>query len=153
MTVTVLADVTVRAVAAALLHSLWQGLLIGAVASLLWWVLRDSRPNVRYVLGCVTLTLMVAAWAGTAWRTAVQLLPQIPVAGQTPPALGPAGPLDFSPAIRPIAKADLESDGMPWSRRLDAWSVRLVPLWLTGVLALSLRLAVSWWLLQRMRRA
>jgi beta-lactamase regulating signal transducer with metallopeptidase domain len=154
MTVTVLADVTVRAVAAALLHSLWQGALVAAVTAVLWWMLRAGRPNVRYVLGCVALTLMVAAWAGTAWRTAVQLFPQTPVAGQTPPALlGPAGPLDFSPAIRPIAKADLESDGVPWSRRLDAWSVRLVPLWLAGVLALSFRLAFSWWLVQRMRRA
>ena len=100
MTATLLADVTVRAVAAALLHSLWQGALIAAVTAALWWTLRGSRPNARYALGCVALALMVGAWAATAWRTAAQLIPQTPVAGQAPAALlGPAGPYRPAPTV------------------------------------------------------
>jgi beta-lactamase regulating signal transducer with metallopeptidase domain len=154
VTVTALVDVTVRAVAAALLHSLWQGALIALVTGLLWWALRGSRPNARYVLGCVALALMVSAWALTAWRTAVQLLPAAAVAGQTaPPALGPAGPFDASPAIRTISRAELDEGEVSWARRLDSWSLRLVPLWLVGVFGLSFRLALSWWVVQRLRRA
>lgn len=154
MTVAAIVDVTVRAVAAALLHSLWQGALVALVTGLLWWALRGSRPNTRYALGCVALTLMVSAWALTAWRTALQLMPVTAVAGTTaPPALGPAGPFDASPAIRTISRAELDESKVSWARRLDSWSVRLVPLWLVGVFGLSFRLALSWWVVQRLRRA
>jgi beta-lactamase regulating signal transducer with metallopeptidase domain len=154
VTATLLADVTVRAVAAALLHSLWQGALVAAVTGVMWRALRHSRPTARYALGCVALALMVGGWAATAWRTAVQLLPDAPARASlaTPrPALGP-GLFDYSPAIRTISLAELEDVRIPLARRLDVWSVRLVPLWLAGVFGLSFRLALSWWLVQRMRR-
>ena len=156
MTATMLVDVTIRAVAAALLHSLWQGALVATVTAVLWWVLRRSRPTARYALGCVALALMVGAWAATAWRTAVQLIPEAPARtglALPPPALGPAGLFDSSPAIRTISPAELEDGRVPLARRLDVWSIRLVPLWLAGVFGLSFRLALSWWLVQRMRRA
>jgi len=155
MTATLLADVTVRAVAAALLHSLWQGALVAAVTAVLWWTLGATRPNARYVLGCIALALMVGAWAATAWRTAARLIPEAParaLVAAPAPALGPAGLFD-SPAIRIISRAELEDGREPWARRLDVWSVRLVPLWLVGVFGLSFRLALSWWLVQRLRRA
>jgi beta-lactamase regulating signal transducer with metallopeptidase domain len=154
VTVILLADVTIRAVAAALLHSLWQGTLVAAVTAVLWWALRRSRPTARYALGCVALALMVGAWAATAWRTAVQLIPAAPArAAVGAPSLGPAGLFDYSPAIRTISRAELEDGRVPLARRLDVRSVRLVPLWLAGVFGLSFRLALSWWLVQRLRRA
>ena len=155
MTVTVLLDVTVRAVAAALLQSLWQGAIVAAFTAALWWVLRGGRPNARYALGCLALAIMVVAWAATAWRTAAQLIPDTAVApGRAPAvALGPAGPFDYSPAIRSITQAELDEGHVSWARRLDTWSIQLVPLWLVGVFGLSCRMALSWWLVQRMRRA
>ena len=155
MTGTALLDVTVRAVAAALLHSLWQGAIVAAIAAILWWALRDGRPNTRYALGCLALTVMVGAWTVTAWRTAAQLIPDVAVAGGQAPvaALGPAGPFDDSPAIRSITQAELDEGHVSWARRLDTWSIQLVPLWLVGVAGLSCRMALSWWLVQRMRRA
>jgi len=156
VTASLLADVTIRAVAAALLHSLWQGALVAAVTAASWWILRGSRPNARYALGCVALALMVAAWAVTAWRTAEQLIPDAParVGLATPaPALGPAGIFDYSPAIRMISRAELEDGRVPLARRLEIWSVLLVPLWLAGVFGLSFRLALSWWIVSRMRLA
>ncbi|HZI80617.1 MAG TPA: M56 family metallopeptidase, partial [Vicinamibacterales bacterium] len=155
MTPSAIVDVTVRAVGAALLHSLWQGALIVMVTAVLWWALRGSRPNARYALGCAALALIVAAWAATAWRTAVQLIPVVSAAGlsATVAPLGPAGPFDFSPAIRTISPAALDQGDVSWAGRLDSWSVRLVPLWLVGVFGLSFRLALSWWLVERMRRA
>lgn len=156
MTVAVLAHVTVRAVGAALLHSLWQGALVAAVTGALWWTLRGSRPNARYALGCVALVLMVGAWTTTAWRTAAQLIPETParpgISAPVPP-LGPAGMFDYSPAIRTISRGELEEGQAPLAQRLEVWSVLLVPLWLTGVVGLSFRLALSWWVLTRMRSA
>ncbi|HET9266873.1 MAG TPA: M56 family metallopeptidase, partial [Vicinamibacterales bacterium] len=155
MTATALLDVTVRAVAAALLHSLWQGAIVAATAAVLWWALRGGRPNARYALGCLAMAIMVGAWAATAWRTAAHLIPVAAVAGGQAPAvaLGPAGPFDYSPAIRTITQAELDEGHVSWARRLDTWSIQLVPLWLVGVSSLSFRMALSWWLVQRMRRA
>ena len=56
---------------------------------------------------------------------------------------------DYSPAIRTISRAELEGQ-VPLARRLEVWSVLLVPLWLAGVFGLSFRLALSWWLVTRM---
>jgi beta-lactamase regulating signal transducer with metallopeptidase domain len=155
VTLTALLDVTVRAVAAALLHSLWQGAILAAITAALWWALRGGRPNARYALGCLALAIMVGAWAATAWRTAAQLLPDAAVRPGQPPAvaLGPAGPFDYSPAIRSITQAELDEGHVSWARRLDGWSIQLVPLWLVGVFGLSCRMAFSWWLVQRLRRA
>jgi hypothetical protein len=63
-----------------------------------------------------------------------------------------------APAVKPMAsdRTPLRQAAAPrwWSReRLDAWSVIAVPLWLLGVLVLSLRLAASWLLVERIRRA
>ena len=115
MTVTLLLDVTVRAVAAALLHSLWQGAIVAAIMAAVWWALRGGRPNARYALGCLALAIMVAAWAATAWRTAAQLIPDTAFARAQAPAvaLGPAGPFDYSPAIRTITQAERLARGQP----------------------------------------
>src|SRR5215510_12408331 len=44
-----------------LLHSLWQGALIGAGFALLRLALRRQSAHARYLAGCVCLTLMLAA--------------------------------------------------------------------------------------------
>ena len=107
-----LLEVALRSIGAALLHSLWQGALLGGVAALVLRALGGSRPSIRYLVACTGLALMVVAWTATAWQTAAQLVPEARAAaraGAAAPALGPAGPFDFSPAIRPISRADLEA--------------------------------------------
>jgi beta-lactamase regulating signal transducer with metallopeptidase domain len=44
----------------ALLHSLWQGALVGAVFALLRFALRRRSANARYVAGCLSLGLLSA---------------------------------------------------------------------------------------------
>ncbi len=44
----------------ALLHFLWQGLLIGVLAAIGFYVLRNAKAQSRYLLGCVALTLCIA---------------------------------------------------------------------------------------------
>ena len=140
-----LLDAALRSIGAALLHSLWQGALLGGVTALVLRALGGSRPSARYVVACAGLALMVVAWTATAWQTAAQLVPEARAAaraGAAVPALGPAGPFDFSPAIRTISPADLD-DRRPGVARSPRESGRcaLVPVWLLGVFGLSLRLA------------
>jgi beta-lactamase regulating signal transducer with metallopeptidase domain len=155
-------DVAVRAVGWALLHSVWQGALVATVTWSLLWTLRGSAANVRYVVACLGLAVMVGAWTATAWRSAAVLSLDARAAARaaagTPAVLlGPAGPMDTSPAIRIISPADLspahlEMGRASWQRRVDGWSPVLVPLWLMGVSALSVRLGIAWLLVERLRR-
>jgi len=163
MSDTLMLDVAVRAVGWALLHSVWQGALVAALTWVLLWALRDSEANVRYAVACLGLMVMVGAWTTTAWRSAAGLSFEARNAARaatvmTPPALlGPAGPTDTSPAIRNISAADLARTDLDvgrasWQRRVNRWSPVLVPLWLIGVSALSVRLAIAWLLVERLRR-
>jgi len=98
VTVTVFVDVAVRAVAAALLHSLWQGALVVAVTALWWQVLRGS------VLA-LSLRLAVSWWLVQRMRRAAWL----PVA---PPLLDRARELahrlGIARAVRVVQSAAIQ---------------------------------------------
>jgi beta-lactamase regulating signal transducer with metallopeptidase domain/protein involved in polysaccharide export with SLBB domain len=50
----------------AVLHSVWEGVALAMLFAVSAWVLRKASPQIRYVLGCVTLALMVFAPIATA---------------------------------------------------------------------------------------
>ena len=151
-------DVAGRAVAAALLHSVWQGALIAALAALALRVLRGASAQSRYVVACAGLTAMLGGFAITAARSAADVEGGRQTALNAPPTptappLGP-GPLDFSSAIRELRPSDLtENARLPsWPVRLQRWSAAAVPLWFAGVVLLSVRVSVGWLVLARLRR-
>src|SRR5262245_15198563 len=98
-------DVAVQSIGVALLHSVWQGALVGVVTAMVLKALGDVRPSVRYLVACTGLALMVAAWTITAWQTARTLAPAGPAADRAEVAAPPLGPgaFDGSPAIRDIS--------------------------------------------------
>ena len=151
-------DVAGRAVAAALLHSVWQGVLAAGFAAIALRALRAATAQARYVVVCLTLAGLVGAWTVTALRSAIDQLdsPVTAAAGTSrsvPPLLGP-GPLDFSSAVRVLRPSDLNpaSTAPSWPARLERWSASAVPVWFAGVLFLSLRVSVGWLALARLRR-
>jgi beta-lactamase regulating signal transducer with metallopeptidase domain len=151
-------DLVVRALGWALLHSIWQGALIGFVVALLLSALKNRSAQQRYVVACVGLAAMVAAWIGTAVvvNHTPESAPQRTVLAQAPPALGPAGPDDRTPAIRVIESPESlnrEVERLPMRQRMEAWSSALVPLWFGGVAILSVRLGLAWMGVARLRRA
>src|SRR5687768_55715 len=95
-------DVAARAVAAALLHSVWQGAVAAGFAAIALRARRAATTQARYVHACRTLAGLVGAWTTTAVRSAIDQRdsPVTPAPGTSrsgPPLLRP-GPLDFSPA-------------------------------------------------------
>jgi beta-lactamase regulating signal transducer with metallopeptidase domain len=148
-------DVAVQSIGVALLHSVWQGALVGGATAMALKALGGVRPSVRYLVACTGLALMVTAWTVTAWQTAAGFASEGPTAaGRAEVAAPPLGPgtFDVSPAIRPISREALETPTPSWRYRLEAWSATVVPVWLLGVCALSVRLAGGWLRLARVRR-
>jgi beta-lactamase regulating signal transducer with metallopeptidase domain len=151
-------DVAGRAVAAALLHSVWQGVVAAGFAAIALRALRAATAQARYVVACLTLAALVGAWTVTALRSAIDHVnsPVTAAAGTSrsvPPLLGP-GPLDFSSAVRVLRPSDLNtaSTAPSWPARLERWAASAVPLWFAGVLFLSFRVSVGWLALERLRR-
>jgi beta-lactamase regulating signal transducer with metallopeptidase domain len=126
----------------ALLHFLWQGVVIALVAALLLQLLRDARPQVRYAVGCLALlACALAPFADIAWQLSVQSVatPAMP-GGFKRNAL--AGTLSLAPLV-PSAYAGLAAlridQALPW----------IVSVWAAGACALSLRMAMGVWWIRR----
>ncbi len=125
-----------------LLHFLWQGVLIAIVYSAARrWAARSRGPNVRYLLGCAALAIMVAA-------------PVLTWSLLRPPAPDPVGAA-FS---APIAATSTSVRSVPAS--FPAAAYRAVPapflswvvaVWLAGAVAFWLRLTGGWVLAERLR--
>lgn len=126
----------------ALLHFLWQGIALAALAAAAMAVFR--RPSVRYVAGVATLALMLLSPVATflfyaqqrssAAQTTASPLAAVawPTAKSKPATSGSTDPFQLP----------LSLGGLPW----------LVEAWLLGVAFFSLRSAGGFFLLQRERR-
>jgi beta-lactamase regulating signal transducer with metallopeptidase domain len=129
-----------------LLHFLWQGAAIAALAAALMVAFR--KPSTRYLLGLAALALMVGSFGATFASL------YTPVA-----ALDPAGALAAAPAspekdaiASPFAmlsesQAALVSDTVP--SFAQTWVARI---WLAGVFLLALRIVFGLVWLEHLRR-
>src|SRR5207253_1411723 len=147
----------------ALVHSLWQCALAAAGLAALLAVLPPRAARARYALAVATLALTLALPIGTLVRlhdaspetTAGSPITAAPAPASRAPAASPE-PMPLSPqathrygsAAPAIAVLRLVP---PIRARLELLLPWIVVLWLTGVVALSLRLASGWLAARRLR--
>lgn len=118
-------DIT-HAISVALLHFVWQGLLIASLTWVALAILRNGSARLRYFVGCAALGVMTLVPFVTAWvvyRAPVEagVRHQIVAIPQT------AGPAALSPVSSPPI----------WIAALEAWAL---PVWFGGVLIFAVRL-------------
>lgn len=126
----------------ALVHFLWQGTAIAALAASAMAAIR--RPSARYVIGVGALILMLIAPIATFLFYSQQNANSADVATSSP----------LAAAAWPTAKGNTGTSGAtaPWqTRSLNAFPW-LVEVWLLGVALFSLRSAGGFILLERERR-
>jgi bla regulator protein BlaR1 len=135
-----------------LLHSIWQGCLVGMAFGMLRHALRRQSADIRYLAGCAALVLLLAAPVVTV------------IAGWTPSIEIPRSFRTVAVAANAVVSAldasegDASSGGNStfwFARRLIEFLGRLTPvltcLWLLGVIFCSCRLTRSWWWARRLR--
>ena len=147
----------VQAIGWALLHFVWQGALIGAVAAVGPAALRRSAADVRYVVAAIALSLMatmpmvtgVQAWRAAQRREpshrAVSTEPWRPAARRAAPELAAIGSIAAAGITLVPQAADVALRGSNAGCRCSSSGG-----WL-GVGVLALRLAGGWIWMQRMR--
>ncbi len=125
-----------------LLHFLWQGLLVALGTALLLRILRATPTQTRHLAACLGLLACLACPA----VTLVRLWP------------GPSGALiqtlPAEPAPQPLSERPLaapESPGHSLASALRPALPWVVGVWLTGCIALLLRLGSGWVWLRRLR--
>jgi beta-lactamase regulating signal transducer with metallopeptidase domain len=132
----------VDTIALSLLHFLWQGAAIAALAGALMLVLR--RPATRYLVGIGALGLMLVSFG-----TTVYLLSSGDSAGELLSARAPAAAL-ASPKV-----ADVTSLSMLWTSQAanssDAF-VWMARAWFAGVVVFALRIVFGLLAIERLRR-
>jgi beta-lactamase regulating signal transducer with metallopeptidase domain len=134
-----LSPLTLRLLALALLHFLWQGAALAALAYVVMGLCRSA--SARYAVGVATLVLMFAAPIGTFFnlRTQSQDTPQIAAADNFA--------VPASTAILGRLKHTTQSP-----ENAPAYFLWLVEAWFAGVVLLSLRSAGGFLLVEHLRR-
>jgi beta-lactamase regulating signal transducer with metallopeptidase domain len=131
--VTLIAD----ALSAALVHSLWQNAIVAIVFWLALAVLSQRSANARYAVSCAALAVMVAVpIVTTAVLYARALPPDLTVTTITA-SVAVVASGSISVASIPMAAGSPQEFWIPW---LQAW---VLPVWLTGVLAFSVRFVAA----------
>jgi beta-lactamase regulating signal transducer with metallopeptidase domain len=137
-----LAPVTMRLLALALLHFLWQGAALAALAYVVMALCRNATT--RYAVGVGALVLMFAAPVSTflIFHAQEQGMPQAISAG----IANESGPMLVAPDIAPAKRTPIREESAP------AYLLWLVEVWFAGVVLLSLRSAGGFLLVERLRR-
>jgi beta-lactamase regulating signal transducer with metallopeptidase domain len=149
----------VSAIGWALLHFIWQGLLIGWGVALAMYLLRSARPQTRYAVACGGMLLCAALPLASILMhladadAAAAVAASAPAIGQGAAAAGPSAagaaqgavimtiPALFADATLAAAESVLRRQ-LPW----------IVCLWLAGAALMSLRLAIGLkWVAERTR--
>ncbi|UCE24225.1 MAG: M56 family metallopeptidase [Candidatus Zixiibacteriota bacterium] len=133
-----------RTVTTILIHSLWQGVLLGAFTALVLSVLRSSSVRIRYIVSCsamVVVVLAVAATAVSVWPGGNEPASQVSaVAGNVIDGTG--GSEAGATAGIPASGKDVSSSKV---RRQDSSINRYIfIIWVVGVVLFSIYHLLGW---------
>ena len=141
----------------ALLQFIWQGTLVGAVTAALLAGLRHRSSEARYFIACFGLLVMIALPTGMAFQSSRSLVPGAPPGSPAIPESGRgATPFDGAESSVDNLEADpqtaTESERFGWTQEDFRPVLPLaVIVWLSGVIALSVRIMGVWVLVGRIR--
>lgn len=119
----------------ALVHFLWQGLLVGLAAALALALLGNARPQARYAVACAALALCLALPLATMLRG--------PVATDAPSLAVDAGSASASTDVIERLRLPLAENTRAWRERLQPALPGIVALWSLGAALFALRMALG----------
>jgi beta-lactamase regulating signal transducer with metallopeptidase domain len=132
-----------QAIGWALVHLLWQGLLVAAILAATLALLSKQSANARYLASCGALVVLVILGAATAYRSYDGgRVSGVGSRSETGTIALPAN-LDASPSDAGALVGSDTRQPAP-DTRIKAQLPKIVLIWLVGVLLLSVRLLFGW---------
>ena len=130
----------------ALVHFLWQGAIVGAATMLVLKALRTSSPNLRYIVACAGLLIMFVLPIATA---VVAFRSDVEVSGAATHSIAPNS---ISATVTAQERPSTHAQDSFSREDVEAWLPAAILFWLVGVSILSIKTAIAWWSVQRLRR-
>ncbi len=134
----------IRTVTIVLMHSLWQGILIGIFAAVALSLLRSSSVRIRYAVSCSAMAAVIVVTAVTTvlvWPDGHR--PAKYVSAMTGELVGGEGTSDVGAAIsRPVPINDASSSNRWWKD--PSISRYFFMIWVAGVMLLSFYHFLGW---------
>lgn len=121
----------------ALVHFLWQGLLVGLAAALALSLLGNARPQARYAVACAALALCLALPLATVLRGVPSVEPSRAVHTVD------AGDVSASPGMVERLRQPIVENTRAWRQQLQPWLPGIVALWSLGTALFALRMALG----------
>ncbi|MEA2711514.1 MAG: hypothetical protein QOF78_4115 [Phycisphaerales bacterium] len=137
-------EALIRQLGWTLLHTLWQGVVFAACLALLLRLMRGAASNVRYVVACGAMGMVVISAILTFALLAVTPLAATPRVAR-PPETAIAAPTTDSLVTPPLAQR------VPAQQDIDPLRY-IVTAWFAGVAAMALWHVGGWLILVRLRR-
>lgn len=134
---------SVPVIGRALVHFVWQGGVIGLLASIALFALRHARPQTRYAVACAALlTCLLAPVIDVALQLASWREGAVPAFGESS-----EGFLIATATASTVVASDA------WTAPLERWLPTLVAMWAAGATVFCLRMAfgIAW--IERLRNA
>jgi len=135
-----------QAIGWALLHLLWQGVLVAAILAATLALMKRQSANARYLASCgamIALLVLVVATAVRAYDPAAEATPALPATV----TMHAATLLDTTADLSPVAASNTPTTAQLFARAVATAAPHLpaiVLIWATGVLLLSVRLLCGW---------
>src|SRR5262245_48884679 len=138
-----------------LVHFLWQGAGIAAIAFLVLRLQRARSPQTRYAVACAALVAMLAAplvTVGVLSRSPALSTPGLSAAVTVHGGADANAIPDARSILTNLSMARSLSTVQVDTRGVRAWLPLVVLLWMAGVGVLLLRLLGGWWRINRLHR-
>ena len=141
-----------------LMHFVWQGAAVAMIAAAALRLTARRSANVRYLIGCGALALMLAAPAATLrllWPAADSAVADashevvVPVDSERPAALADTARIGRNAVS---AEANLAAPLSSFAK-LDRFAPGIALAWLVGVAVLLGRMAGGWWRVRRLHHS
>src|SRR4051794_9942606 len=146
--ITILSGPVPQAIGWALLHLLWQGVLVAAILAATLALMKRQSANARYLASCGAMVALLVLLVATA----VRAYDPVPAASASFPAtvaMHAATLLDTTANLSALSSATNDSltTGQLFARAVATAAPHLptiVMIWAIGVLLLSVRLLFGW---------
>ncbi|MEW5922940.1 MAG: M56 family metallopeptidase [Candidatus Zixiibacteriota bacterium] len=134
----------IRTVTTILIHSLWQGILIGLLTAIVLFLIKSDNAKIRYAVSCSAMAVAIIAVAATAiFVLSDRFAPTRQTSGVTSDQINAGNSTDTGVTTGvPASATDISSSNRWWQHPLFRQYIFMI--WFAGVMMFSINHLFGW---------